>query len=344
MLCVSAVLIYTYPMKDEILIKIAQAEDVLGLIMHSNTKEFIANLQTSETSFGHNKWLFYTILEIELEQEGKKLSISEASGTNNYITALSQDFMSQWNMRGMVIADNGCGDYLMLLPSDYYSPVSKQLGESFYIVLHETREIKLYHHFLSDMIKNGGLDYFGDYIFRANILGKAKEADWAKITNKYIRTQKTKYKKRDFGFHYRVIHEGDATEKPLYHKHNSFEISIVSYLLNYPFLSEMYHSQFSDGTSYFWQFTAYFGKRNSELKLTLEAQTEIEQIMQEIGRQGVIECIVSPKYAHSAHCLGELSPPFAVERWVITLQNFCNDAKNTPSSQNNGYFNQAKLF
>ena len=83
-----------------------------------------------------------------------------SSAISDFIIEISLDFKKEWGLDGIVIAANGIGDYLVVIPDKF--------GEQILVLMHETAELKLFGNSIDDLLKNGPEDYFwsDDHLFK----------------------------------------------------------------------------------------------------------------------------------------------------------------------------------
>jgi hypothetical protein len=315
-------------MKEAILAKIAQTEQDLGLIVPDSVKEWMASFTYFEVDFGNSDtWLFYTLLEIEYEAKGEKLF----SWGDNYMTGTSEDFQHEWKMKGMVIADNGCGDYLFLVPENCYDASCKTLSPTLFIMLHETAELKRYSCALPCALETGGFEwrYPPNYSTQED---NTTEYDWDSEVLKYIDAQKETFTKLKDGFYYRIVYKGEGEwhEKPQCHTYNWFVCLGNEYVADHPSNPILNSNCLYENPEYtYWEDKLYFGK----------ARPETEALMQKIGKKGIIECIVAPSFTYYNFGL-----PFVIHRWTLELYSFHNEVETGVAPEVFDHPDQLKLF
>jgi tetratricopeptide (TPR) repeat protein len=121
--------------------KLKEAENKLSCRLPVEIFDFIVELTADEVSFGEETWIFGTINDKE----------------DNFIIDNSKEFREYWELNGVVIAHNGVGDYLVLLPLQ-----NGELSSAIYIMMHENAEIKLFSESIDAALKYGPEDYFWD--------------------------------------------------------------------------------------------------------------------------------------------------------------------------------------
>lgn len=148
-------------MNTHVISKLNEAEKTLGLKLPEKLFDFISGLNQPEVTLGNETWFFLTVLD-------------DAEDANeNYIIQSSLNFNKTWGLEGIVVADNGIGDYLVVLP--------EELQEIILVLMHETAELKLFGKNILEVIENGPLDYFWDdnFLYKLdddNRLIKAKDS------------------------------------------------------------------------------------------------------------------------------------------------------------------------
>jgi TPR repeat protein len=84
----------------------------------------------------------------------------------NFIATATEGFREEWKINGLVVADNGIGDALVLLPDDSDETFRAQV----FVVMHETGEIKTFAESLDELLQEGPHDYSwsDDYYLKLN--------------------------------------------------------------------------------------------------------------------------------------------------------------------------------
>ncbi|HEX2532302.1 MAG TPA: SMI1/KNR4 family protein [Chitinophagaceae bacterium] len=127
-------------MPARLLQKMEEAETRLGVLFPEEIRSFLSGLPQAEVPFGEEEWLFGSFWD----------------ETGNYLVERSLDFRENWTLPGVIIAGNGIGDYLVLLPD----AATGRLASTLYVLLHETAEIKVFADSLQQALEAGPLDYF----------------------------------------------------------------------------------------------------------------------------------------------------------------------------------------
>jgi hypothetical protein len=130
-------------MQHFILNKIKFAEEKLKVKLPDDITEFLATLKSQNVAFKTEEWFFYT------------LSDSKENPDDNFIFESSEGFKKAWDVNGVVIASNGIGDYLVLLPDN----VTGTIKDDIYISLHEYGEIRLFAEDIFSLQLYGPKDY-----------------------------------------------------------------------------------------------------------------------------------------------------------------------------------------
>lgn len=101
--------------------------------------DFIVGLDGSEVEFGKESWLFGTVSDARKGLE------------TNYVLRMSRIFKEDWGIVGVILATNGIGDYLLLLPDQQGSSLRKEI----FVVDHEEAMIKLFAPSLECLLTSG---------------------------------------------------------------------------------------------------------------------------------------------------------------------------------------------
>jgi Sel1 repeat len=143
-------------MQEEILIKIEEAEKGLGVVFPANIRNFLLSLNDYGHFLGKEEWYFDIYNDVK-------------NGTNTILED-SLTFKEDWKLDAVVLAHNGMGDYLLLLPKLYPKKIDHQLDEIVFVLWHELAEIRIFAYDLSEALDE---DFesgpTGDeYVFRIN--------------------------------------------------------------------------------------------------------------------------------------------------------------------------------
>lgn len=135
-------------MIEQLTTKLKQAQNTLGLRFPEPLFNFIANLHEVEVELDDEEWSFWSVND------------SPNDPNDNYIIERSVDFKNEWGLDGLVFADNGIGDYLLVLPND--------CGEQILVMMHEVAELRLFSNSIQELSEKGSEGYFfsDDYIYK----------------------------------------------------------------------------------------------------------------------------------------------------------------------------------
>ena len=134
-------------MHEELLQKLAEAELKLDLKFPASVRRFLASLEKWTYSFKDDEWYFPIVLDINDPNK------------NNSIVENSLAFREEWGLNGVIIAHNGVGDYMLLLPNKNEPSL---IDEMLYVMWHEVAEIRILSWNIDEAVKHG-LD---EFIFR----------------------------------------------------------------------------------------------------------------------------------------------------------------------------------
>ena len=128
-----------------------EAEANLELKFPKKLFDLIRKLEKPIVHFGQEEWVFPSVTENSTNSE------------ENFIISNSIKFNKEWNLQGLVFAKDHKGNYLLLLQGDH----NKLLKEIF-ILLTESKEIKIFNNSLEKLLTLGPLDYLGweDYYMK----------------------------------------------------------------------------------------------------------------------------------------------------------------------------------
>jgi hypothetical protein len=131
-------------MKNWVLNKIKYAEQQLQTKLPEEIVEFISSLKSHEIFFKEEEWFFFTLADAKDNSE------------DNFIIESSEHFRKIWGVNGVVIASNGIGDNLVLLPDKK----NNELKDQIFVSLHEYAEIRLFAEDIFSLQLYGPKDYF----------------------------------------------------------------------------------------------------------------------------------------------------------------------------------------
>ncbi|MCZ8214780.1 MAG: hypothetical protein O9262_01000, partial [Cyclobacteriaceae bacterium] len=135
-------------MKRHIKAKLRQAQDELGLYLPEKIFDFIAKLDKADVKFGSETWSFCSVND------------KPKDSSDNYIIDRSVNFSNEWSLDGIIFADNGIGDYLLVLPYE--------CGERILVTMHEIAELRLFSNNIDELSKTGPENYVvsDNYLFK----------------------------------------------------------------------------------------------------------------------------------------------------------------------------------
>jgi hypothetical protein len=150
-------------MKRHVTTKLKEAQRKLGLYFPDQLFDFISRLDKTDVKFGKETWLFWSLTD------------KPNNATENYIVDSSVNFNNEWGLDGLVFADNGIGDYLLVLPND--------CDEQILIMMHEVAELKLFSKSIQELAEKGPENYFwsDNYLYKLdednNLIRGEKQED-----------------------------------------------------------------------------------------------------------------------------------------------------------------------
>jgi len=146
--------IYINKMKNNSSQIITQTEQILGIQLPEKFKKTIQKFKNVEQNLGDENWDFYHI-----EDE-------------NYIVDSSELLREEFEIELIAFAENGLGDYLLLLPNENNN---SEYQEIIYVFWHEIGMIRMFSKSLKIAIKEGGYTYFddteGEFTYKIDELG-----------------------------------------------------------------------------------------------------------------------------------------------------------------------------
>lgn len=125
-------------MQDEILLKIVEAEEKLGYRFPASIRNLLLNLDDFGRFFGKEEWYFDIY--------------NDTKNQTNTIVEDSLSFREDWKLEGIVFAQNGMGDHLLLLPKQYPQKLEGQLDEIIFVFWHELGEVRIFAYDLAEAL------------------------------------------------------------------------------------------------------------------------------------------------------------------------------------------------
>lgn len=133
---------------------ITQTEQLLGIQFPEKFKKTIQQFKYVEQDLGDESWDFY-----HLESE-------------NYIIESTKLLKEYFKIDLIAFAENGLGDYLLLLPNENNN---SEYQDIIYVFWHEIGMIRMFSKSLKSAIKEGGYTYFddseGEFTYKVDELG-----------------------------------------------------------------------------------------------------------------------------------------------------------------------------
>ena len=131
--------------------------DELGVVLPIEVHRFLEGLEQPQLRVANDEWEFWA-KDPELAEQ-----MVPATGL----------FRKEWNLAGVVLADNGLGDYLLLLPS----ATGQSFDAAVYVMAHESGEIRIYAPSLAKI--HTAVDLYAipdeDCVYRLNDDGEVEE-------------------------------------------------------------------------------------------------------------------------------------------------------------------------
>jgi hypothetical protein len=114
----------------------------LGITLPDDVVAFLSQLEQPVAKFGNDEWWF-SVADPELTVQA---------------LARTRRFRKEWGLDGFVLADNGLGDELVLLPSpgDDSEP-PQELGSSVYVLMHEVGELRNFARSVTELGSSGDI-------------------------------------------------------------------------------------------------------------------------------------------------------------------------------------------
>ena len=134
-------------MHEELLQKLAEAELKLDFKFPASIRRFLSSLEEWTYSFKGGEWFFPIVLDINDPNK------------NNSIVEKSLEFREEWGLNGVIIAHNGVGDDMVLLPNKKDPAL---MDEMLFVMWHEVAEIRILSWNIDEAVRHG-LD---EFIFR----------------------------------------------------------------------------------------------------------------------------------------------------------------------------------
>src|SRR5688572_2135351 len=131
-------------MHEELLQKLAEAEFKLDFKFPASIRRFLASLEKWEYQFKDQVWYFNIVHDIN------------DPDTNTSIIENSRTFRDEWRLKAVVIAHNGLGDYMLLLPN---KTEPELMDEMLYVMWHEVAQIRVLSWNIDEAVRHG-LDEF----------------------------------------------------------------------------------------------------------------------------------------------------------------------------------------
>jgi hypothetical protein len=147
-------------MRREVVEALERVEAELDVSFPESVKEFLAKRRSDQVRLGSEQWRF---------------PICDGVPSPDVVVSQSKAFRSEWKLLGVVIANDGLGDDLLLLPADG----GRTLGVTLYAMMHGPAEIREVADTLADAERSERLDYlYGDtYEYRLDPDGTVVKFD-----------------------------------------------------------------------------------------------------------------------------------------------------------------------
>jgi hypothetical protein len=147
-------------MRREVVEALAQVEAELNVSFPESVKEFLATRRSGQVRVGSEPWRF---------------PICDRPPSADVVVSQSKAFRSEWKLAGVVIANDGLGNDLLLLPATE----TNTLGVTLYVILRDAAEIREVSNTLEDAARSERLDYlYGDaYDYRLDPDGTVVKFD-----------------------------------------------------------------------------------------------------------------------------------------------------------------------